>query len=101
MANGRGLVVAREMAGRLGSFTQDRAGKRFGAGTHRKRCGVVVKMVLFPELIGQVRQVRNVPVVMVERKVVEDRNGGSVLLKQNLTRAIRQILNSYLGSEFL
>ncbi len=35
-------------------------------------------IVLFPELIEQVRQVRNVPVVMVERKVVEERNGGSV-----------------------
>ncbi len=58
-------------------------------------------MVLFPDSIRQVRQVSNVPLVMVERKAVEDRNGSSVSLKQKLTRALRLILKSYLGSEFL
>ncbi len=81
VAMGRGLVVAQERADRLGSFTQDRAGKGLGQEqTGNTMGGGQIGFV--SELIGQVRQVRNVPVVMVERRAVEDRNGISVLLKQ-------------------
>ncbi len=37
----------------------------------------VVKLVLPPELIGQVIQMRKVPVVMVGKRAVKDRDGGS------------------------
>ncbi len=37
-----------------------------------------VKLVLPLELIRQAKRMRNVPVGMMGRRVVEDRNGGSV-----------------------
>ncbi len=44
----------------------------------------------------------NVLVVMMERRGVKDWNVGSVSIKTKIhTRALGQILNSYLGSKFL
>ncbi len=45
--------------------------------------------------------VRNVPVGMLDGRAIVDWNGGGVSVKTKLTRALRQVLNSYLGSEFL
>ncbi len=53
------------------------------------------------QAIGQIGQVRYVPVGMVDGKAIVDWNGDGVSIKTKLTRALRQVLNSYLGSEFL
>ncbi len=82
-------------------FPHKKRQENLGEELNRKQHGGIGDWGYSPESIRQGEQVRNVPVVMVGRRVVKDRSGGFFLVKQKLSRALRLILSSYLGSDFL